>query len=80
VLRQRRRAQRADKQFQRKALRAGVERHPARGEQRVDQLLLLPSEPQDFVAGGAEGVNAGLRVAQQAPGPGDRCALRPPGA
>jgi hypothetical protein len=34
-------------------------------EQRVDQLLLLPPEPQDLVAGGAQGVDARRRVAQR---------------
>ena len=46
-------------------LRAGDPALAARQrEQRVDQLLLLPAEPQDFVAGGAQGADAGLRVAQ----------------
>ena len=47
-------------------LRAGDAAFAARHrEQRVDQLLLLPAQPQDFVAGRAQGVGAGLRVAQR---------------
>jgi hypothetical protein len=47
-------------------LRAGDASFAARQrEQRVDQLLLLPAEPQDLVAGGAQGVDADLRVAQR---------------
>jgi hypothetical protein len=52
-----------DRQVER--LRAGDAAFAAgQREQRVDQLLLLPAEPQDLVAGGAQGVDAGLRVAE----------------
>jgi hypothetical protein len=49
-----------------KRLRPGDATFTARQrEQRVDQLLLLPAELQDFVAGGAEGADAGRRVSQR---------------